>query len=96
MPRKPLFELTTIQGIWLFAEWGIDLVSPFPLALEKNRFLVIVINYFTKWVKAKPLISVTRKSMLKFVRKNIIFQFKIPQRIISDNGKQFAVDPIKS
>ncbi|GJX31496.1 reverse transcriptase domain-containing protein [Tanacetum coccineum] len=54
------------------------------------RFLVVAIDYFTKWVKAKPLILTTGKHMERFVWKHIVCRFGVPQVIISDNGKQFA------
>ncbi|GJU36507.1 reverse transcriptase domain-containing protein [Tanacetum coccineum] len=54
------------------------------------RFLVVAIDYFTKWVKAKPLISMAGRHMEKFVWEHIVCKFRRPQIIISDNGKQFA------
>ncbi|GJV55566.1 reverse transcriptase domain-containing protein [Tanacetum coccineum] len=53
------------------------------------RFLVVAIDYFTKWVEAKPLISITGKHMKKFVWEHIVCRFGRPQAIILDNGKQF-------
>ncbi|GJR01448.1 ribonuclease H-like domain-containing protein [Tanacetum coccineum] len=54
------------------------------------RFLVVAIDYFTKWVKAKPLVSTMGRHMEKFVWEHIVCRFGIPQIIISDNQKQFA------
>ncbi|GJW05432.1 reverse transcriptase domain-containing protein [Tanacetum coccineum] len=54
------------------------------------RFLVVAIDYFTKWVEAKPLVSITGKHMEKFVWEHIVCRFGVPQIIISDNRKQFA------
>ena len=54
------------------------------------KFLVVAIDYFTKWVEAKPLASVTGRHMEKFVWEHIICRFGVPHIIISDNGKQFA------
>lgn len=59
--RKPLTELTSIQGFWSFPEWGINLVGPFSPTPRKNRFLVVAVDYYTKWVKAKQLATVRRK-----------------------------------
>ncbi|GJX73192.1 reverse transcriptase domain-containing protein [Tanacetum coccineum] len=69
---------------------GIDIVGPLPTAPGGARFLVIAIDYFTKWVEAKPLISTTGKHMEKFVWEHIVCRFGRPQVIISDNGKQFV------
>ncbi|GJR79576.1 reverse transcriptase domain-containing protein [Tanacetum coccineum] len=69
---------------------GIDIVGPLLTAPGGERFLVVAIDYFTKWVKVKPLISTTGKHMEKFVWKHIVCRFRRPQAIILDNRKQFV------
>nr|GFA48234.1 reverse transcriptase domain-containing protein [Tanacetum cinerariifolium] len=59
-------------------------------SVEGTRFLVVAIEYFTKSVEAKPLISTTGTHMEKFVWEHIVCRFGRPQIIISDNGKQFV------
>lgn len=56
----------------------------------KVKFLVVAIDYFTKWVEAKHLTSTSAKNMEKFVWEQIVCRFGIPQMLISDNGTQFA------
>ncbi|GKA54669.1 reverse transcriptase domain-containing protein [Tanacetum coccineum] len=90
VPRKPKQEMTSITSAWPFSQWGIDIVGPLPTAPGGARFLVVAIDYFTKWVEAKPLISTTGRHMEKFVWEHIVCRFGRPQIIISDNGKQFA------
>lgn len=51
--------------------------------------MIVAIDYFTKWVEAKPLVSTTGKNVERFIREYIICRFGVPQMIISDNGKQF-------
>ena len=46
-------------------------------------------DYFSKWVEAETYASIKDKDVSKFVWKNIICQFRIPQAIIADNGPQF-------
>ena len=53
------------------------------------KFLVVVIDYFTKWVEAEALATITKARIQNFVWKNIICRFGIPQTIISDNRRQF-------
>ncbi|GKA93866.1 retrovirus-related pol polyprotein from transposon TNT 1-94 [Tanacetum coccineum] len=50
------------------------------------KFLVVAVDYFTKWVEAEPLATINGKNILKFVWKNIVCRFDIPGIIISDNG----------
>ena len=51
-------------------------------------FLLVAINYFTKWVEAEPLIVITEDKIQTFVWKNIVYRFGILRTIISDNGYQ--------
>uniref|UniRef100_A0A2N9IJ88 Uncharacterized protein n=1 Tax=Fagus sylvatica TaxID=28930 RepID=A0A2N9IJ88_FAGSY len=53
------------------------------------KFLVVVIDYFTKWVEAEPLATITEKNVQNFVWKAVICRFGIPRVLMSDNGKQF-------
>ena len=53
------------------------------------------IDYFTKWVEAKPLATITEKNVRSFVWKSIIFRFRILRVLVSNNGKQFDDDAFK-
>ncbi len=53
--------LTPMMASWPFAQWGLDIIRPFPVGRKQMKFLVIGINYFTKWVKAEPLATITEK-----------------------------------
>ncbi|GJY18812.1 reverse transcriptase domain-containing protein [Tanacetum coccineum] len=72
VPRKLKQEMTSITSAWPFSQWGIDIVGPMPTAPGGARFLVVAKDDFTKWVKAKPLISITGKHMKKFVWEHIV------------------------
>ena len=46
-------------------------------------------DYFTKWVEAEPLANIKDADAKKFIWKNIVTRFGVPQTLISDNGLQF-------
>jgi len=52
-------------------------------------FLLVAIDYFTKWVEAEALATITKARIQNFVWKNIICRFEVPRTIIIDNGRQF-------
>ena len=60
------------------------------------KFLLIAINYFTKWVEAEALATITEAKVQNFVWKNIVCRFRIPRTIISNNGRQFDSQAIRS
>ena len=70
-------------------------MGPFPVERRKLKFLVVGIDYFTKWVEAEPLATITEKNVKGFVRKAIICRFGIPMAFISDNGRQFDNSPFR-
>ncbi|RYQ82848.1 hypothetical protein Ahy_B10g101409 [Arachis hypogaea] len=83
-------QLSIISAERPFGTWGIDLVGPFPTAPGQLRYLIVAIDYFTKWIEAEPLASITAIQCRKFLWRQIITRFGIPEIIISDNGTQFA------
>ncbi|XP_015961768.1 uncharacterized protein LOC107485744 [Arachis duranensis] len=75
---------------WPFNQWGIDILGPFPTAPGQMKYLVVVIDYFSKWIEAQPLARITSNQMISFVWKYIIYRFGIPRHIVTDNGRQFT------
>nr|GEW48576.1 reverse transcriptase domain-containing protein [Tanacetum cinerariifolium] len=70
-----------------YLEKGIDIVGPFPEGPGKVKFLIVAIDYFTKWIKAKPVATITGNQIKKIMWDNIVCRFGLPGAIISDNGK---------
>uniref|UniRef100_A0A2N9FNY5 Integrase catalytic domain-containing protein n=1 Tax=Fagus sylvatica TaxID=28930 RepID=A0A2N9FNY5_FAGSY len=95
IPRVPLEEITPITSPWPFAQWGLDIMGPFPVGTKQAKFLVVAIDYFTKWVEAEPLATISEKNVKGFVWKAVICRFGIPRVLISDNGKQFDNGPFR-
>ncbi|GJY31072.1 reverse transcriptase domain-containing protein [Tanacetum coccineum] len=95
VPRNPQQKLSPITSPWPFYKWGIDIAEPFPERPEKVKFLIVAIDYFTKWIEAKPVATITGSQIKKFVWDNIVCRFGLPGEIISDNGKQFQDNPFK-
>ena len=56
---------------------------------------MVGINYFTKWVEAEALATITDKNARSFVWRNIICRYGIPRMLVSDNGKQFDNDAFR-
>nr|GEX00201.1 reverse transcriptase domain-containing protein [Tanacetum cinerariifolium] len=64
---------------------GMDILGPLPQASGKLKFVIVAIDYFTKWIKAKPLASITGKDVKKFVWDNSMCWFGLPWIIVTDN-----------
>ena len=85
--RQPSEPLTSMNTPWSFAHWGLDIMGPFSMAMRQLKFLVVGIDYFTKWVEAEPLATITEKNVRNFVWKSIICRFGIPRVLVFDNCK---------
>ncbi|GKF54801.1 reverse transcriptase domain-containing protein, partial [Tanacetum coccineum] len=73
----------------------IDIAGPFPKGPGKVKFLIVAIDYFTKWIEAKQVATIIGNQIKKLVWDNIVYRFGLPGEIISDNGKQFQDNPFK-
>uniref|UniRef100_A0A2N9FAH3 Uncharacterized protein n=1 Tax=Fagus sylvatica TaxID=28930 RepID=A0A2N9FAH3_FAGSY len=93
--HSPPETLTPMTAPWPFAQWGLDIMGPLPVGRRQLKFLVVGIDYFTKWVEAEPLATITEKNIRGFVWKAIICRFGIPRAFISDNGRQFDNSPFR-
>jgi transposase InsO family protein len=77
-----------IPPSWPVAVWGLDILGPFPKAVGGYRYLYVVIDKFTKWLEATPMVNITKASATAFL-KSIVCRFGVPNQIITDNGTQF-------
>ncbi|XP_073039030.1 uncharacterized protein [Primulina eburnea] len=53
---------TLMKRIWAscpFDQWSMDIVGPFPIAWAQKKFLLVAVDYFSKWVEAEPLANIT-------------------------------------
>ena len=87
--RLPSEPLTSITSPWPFQQWGLDILGPLPIGKGQCKFIIVAVDYFTKWAEAEPLATITEQKIRNFVWRAIICRFGIPRALVSDNGKQF-------
>ncbi|XP_052185187.1 uncharacterized protein LOC127796825 [Diospyros lotus] len=79
-----------------FAQWGLDILGPFPQATGQRKFLLVATNYFTKWIEAEALATINARKVEAMVWKDIVCRFGIPRVINTDHGKQFDCDSFRN
>ena len=57
-----------------------------PTASNGRRFVLVAIDYFTKWVEVASFASVTKNVVARFIKQNLICRYSIQERIITGNG----------
>nr|GEX99617.1 reverse transcriptase domain-containing protein [Tanacetum cinerariifolium] len=80
----------SIQVCEIFDVWGIDFMGPF-LSSKGNKYILVVVDYFSKWVKAKALPTNDARVVVKFL-KSLFSRFGTPKAIISNRGTHFCND----
>jgi hypothetical protein len=75
--------------------WGLDLLGPLPPAQGNLRYVVVAVEYFSKWIEVKPLVTITSVTVHKFFWKSIVCRFGVPRAITVDNGTQFDAEAFK-
>ena len=73
----------------MFDCWGIDFVGPFPSSCS-NEYILVVVDYVSKWVEAVATPHNDAKTVVKFLKKNIFSRFGVPRILISDGGTHFC------
>ncbi|PKA60535.1 hypothetical protein AXF42_Ash017941 [Apostasia shenzhenica] len=90
MHRQPAGYLKPIHLSWPFAIWGLDFLGSMPTAMKNYKWILVTVDYFTKWVEAKPLTHPTAQNVENFLWANIACRYGVPMVIITDNGTSFA------
>lgn len=57
------------------------------MARNGYRFAIVAIEYFSRWLEAEPLHTITSAAFQKFLRKTIVCWFSVLKEFITDNGK---------
>ena len=66
--------------------WDMDVIKPItPKASNGHRFIFVVIDYFTKWIEATSYASVMKSVVARFIKREIIYRYRLSERIISEN-----------
>ena len=86
LPSEPL---TSVTSPWHFQQWGLDILGPLPIERGQCKFIIMVVDYFTKWAEAEPLATIIEQKVRNFIWRSIIYSFGIPRSLVSDNRKQF-------
>ena len=86
----PPSELHALTSPWPFSVWGIDIIGKIsPRSSGGHEYIVVSIDYFTKWEEAAPYAKLTASKVDKFIRSHIIYRYGVPHELIYDRGVHF-------
>jgi transposase InsO family protein len=81
---------------WSFHGWALDFVGQIhPVSSKGHRFVLVAMDYFTKWTKAIPLKNITHREVIHFILEHIIHRFGIPQTLTADQDSSFMSHQVR-
>ena len=86
----PPFKLLALTSPWPFSVWGINIIGKIsPKSSNGHEYILVSIDYFTKWVEAASYVRLTAAKVTKFIKSHIIFRYGVLHELISDRGVHF-------
>ena len=86
----PPSELHALTSPWPFLVWDIDFIGKIsPGSSGGQEYILVAIDYFTKWVEATSYAKLTATRVAKFIISHIIYRYGVPHELISDRGVHF-------
>lgn len=88
-PLKPIIVTRPLQLV------GIDVVGPLPVSKNSNKYIIIGIDYFSKWIAVSATKTFNATTTAEFIMREFISNIGTPESIISDRGTNFESEVIK-
>lgn len=66
-----------------------NLMGPFPVSSQLNSYLLVFVDYYSKWVEIVPLRKATAGVVSKLMVKEIFTRWGVPDYVLSDQGPHF-------
>ncbi|KAG7568048.1 Retrotransposon gag domain [Arabidopsis thaliana x Arabidopsis arenosa] len=87
--HQPSEILSSISAPYPFMRWSMDIVGPMHRSTRGVQYLLVLTDYFSKWIEAEAYVSIQDSVVKTFLWKYIICRHGVPYKIVTDNGPQF-------
>lgn len=87
--HAPLALLHPVIYVGPFSKWGIDFVTSNPISFDGHNYIIVVVDYFMKWVEALPTYQEDGETAELFLLNNFICFSNVPHMIVTDHGSHF-------
>nr|AAI39611.1 Zgc:162621 protein [Danio rerio] len=88
--RKPAGKLQQVTTSRPNEMWGVDIMGPMPKSGKQNEYLLVFVDYFSKWVELFPMRHATAQTIATILRQEMLTRWGVPDFILSDRGAQFV------
>ena len=88
--------LNSLSSPWPFAACEIDVIGEIrPNASNGHKYIVVAIDYFSRWMEAKSFGTLKAKQMAKFIEKSLICRYGVLHHIVMNNSVQFHAEIVE-
>eukprot|EP00253_Pinus_taeda_P012370 PITA_12370 len=88
--RIPPTPLQPVVAVGPFTKWGIDFMTCNPTLAGGHGYIIVVVDYFTKWAEAMPTLKNNGETVALLFFNHVVSRFGVPQAIIIDHGSNFC------
>ena len=78
-----------------FDKWGMDFIGSINPPSKKKQYIIVCIDYLTKWAATKAIKVATEENVAEFLRENIFYKFGYSRELVTDQGSQFTSNMIE-
>ena len=90
--RAPMQSIPVAKPMEL---WAMDIMGPLPVTARGNQYVLVMSDHFTKWVEAVPMANQCADTVGRALVDQVITRHGIPDRILTDQGRNFESDLMK-
>ncbi|KAG7559607.1 Ribonuclease H-like superfamily [Arabidopsis thaliana x Arabidopsis arenosa] len=94
--HQPTELLSSVSSPYPFMKWSMDIIGPLHVSTRGVKFVLVLTDYFSKWVEAAAYVNITQVQVRKFIWQDIICRHGLPFEIVTDNGPQFISGQFES
>lgn len=87
--HTPLTPLHLVITVGPFQKWGIEIMTSNPHSVRGHGYIIVAMDYFTKWSETMPTYDVNGKTISLFLFNHVIAQFGVPKAIVTNHGSHF-------
>jgi hypothetical protein len=86
-------ELQSIPISSLGFRWHVDLSDPFPDSRYGNRYVMVAVEAFSKWLEAVPMPDKESATVAQAFLHHVLAKYAAPGQVVTDNGDEFTTGP---
>jgi Integrase core domain len=83
-----------VRVVGPFETVGVDILGPFPRSNAGNKYVILAVDYLTKWTMTRAVPSANADEVVRFFLEKIVYHHGAPRRIITDQGKCFVAKTV--